>query len=143
MREVLRYKGCFICGENNACGLKARFFYDGDRVVSEIVAEEIYEGYRGIFHGGIISALLDEVMIKAVLAQNIYAVTAEMNIKFIKPVKTGDKVKLSGRVIKNHGRLYLTEGKALDEKGETYAEATGKYLEAQSDLKRVLVRSID
>ncbi|MBN1212448.1 MAG: PaaI family thioesterase [candidate division Zixibacteria bacterium] len=143
MKEVLKYSGCFVCGDKNACGLKARFFFDGDRVVSEITADEIYEGYRGIFHGGIISTLLDEVMIKAILAREIYAVTAEIEIKFIKPVKTGDKIKLTGRVTRTKGRLYFTEGAALDENGEPFAEATGKYLEARPELKEILVQSVE
>ena len=143
MKEVLKYSGCFVCGDRNRCGLKARFFFDGDRAVSEITADEIYEGYRGIFHGGIISTLLDEVMIKAILARDIYAVTAEINVKFIKPARTGDIIKLLGWVVKTRGRLYFTEGRAVDENGEPFAEATGKYFEARPDLKEILVQSVE
>ena len=143
MKEIAKYSGCFICGGENDNGIKARFFFDGEKAVSEITADEIFEGYRGIYHGGVISALLDEVMIKAILAQDIYAVTAEITIKFIRPVKTGDRVKLTGKVKAKKGRLYLTEGQAVDQEDKPFATATGKYIEAHPELKKILVQSID
>ncbi len=143
MKEILKYSGCFVCGEKNSCGLKARFFYDDDRAVTEVFADEIYEGYRGVFHGGILSTLLDEVMIKAILAKDIYTVTAEFTVKFVKPVRTGDKIRLVGKILNRRGRLFFTEGQAFNENGELYAEASGKYLEARPELKEILVQSID
>jgi len=143
MKEIAKYSGCFICGGENDNGIQARFFFDGERAVSEITADKIFEGYRGIYHGGVISALLDEVMIKAILAQDIYAVTAEITIKFIRPVKTGDRVKLTGKVTAKKGRLYLTEGQAVDHEDKPFATATGKYIEARPELKKILVQSID
>ena len=143
MKEIVKYSGCFICGGENDHGVKARFFFDGEKAVSEVTADEIFEGYRGIYHGGVISALLDEVMIKAILAQDVYAVTAEITVKFIRPVKTGERVKLTGKVTANKGRLYFTEGQAVDPEGKPFATATGKYIEARPDLKKILVQSID
>ncbi len=143
MKEVSKYSNCFVCGDCNQHGLQARFYYDGDKAVSEVVAAEAFEGYRGIYHGGIVSTLLDEVMIKAILAEDIYAVTAEMTVRFVAPVKTGDKLTFTGRVTKSKGRMYFTEGKATGEDGQVFASATGKYIEARPELKQVLVQSIE
>ena len=135
MKEVVKYANCFVCGDKNDHGLRARFFFDGREAFCEITATEDKEGYQGIFHGGIISTLLDEVMIKAILAADVYVVTAEMNIRFFKPVMVGDKVRFTGRVVRNKGRVYFTEGEAADLTGDLYATATGKYIEAGGDLK--------
>ena len=143
MKEVLKYSNCFICGEKNIHGLKAKFYYDGNEAFTEIVTSKDFEGYREIFHGGVVSSLLDEVMIKAILAKDIYAVTAEMTVKFLKPVWVDRKVRFTGKVVKNRGRIYLTEGKAISENGEVLAEASGKYIEAGADLKDILMKSID
>ena len=78
MQEIVKYSGCFICGDNNDIGLKARFYFDGDKAHTETVAERRFEGYADIYHGGITSALLDEVMIKALLARDIYVMTVEL-----------------------------------------------------------------
>lgn len=138
MKEVVKYANCFVCGDKNDHGLKARFFFDGAEASSEITATGDKEGYHGIFHGGIISTMLDEVMIKAILAQDIYVVTAEMNIRFLKPVMVGDKVRFTGRVTRSKGRVYFTEGEATGPNGDTFATATGKYIEAGGELKDML-----
>jgi len=143
MKEVHKYSNCFICGEKNIHGLKAKFYYDGNEVFTEIVTSRDFEGYREIFHGGVVSSLLDEVMIKAILARDIYAVTAEMTVRFLKPVWVDKKVKFVGKVVKNRGRIFHTEGKALAENGDILAEASGKYVEAGNDLKDNLMKSID
>jgi len=142
MDEIIRYRHCFVCGDQNRHGLKARFYYDGRQAVSEVTAEEDFEGYRGIYHGGIITALLDEVMIKAILALGICAVTAEMNVKFTRPVRTGEKLRLAGSIRSSKGRLYITEGTAVNEAGNICATAGGKYLEAGPQLGATLTESI-
>ncbi len=143
MKEVLKYSGCFVCGDKNEIGLKAKFYYDGSKAFAKVVAAENFEGYNGIYHGGIISTLLDEVMIKAILAEDIYAVTAEMTIRFLKPVQIGEKLEFSGKVVKNKGRIYITEGEVKNEDGEIFATASGKYIEADQTLKDTLMKSID
>lgn len=143
MKEVLKYSGCFVCGDKNDNGLKARFYYDGKQAVTEVSALEQFEGYRGIYHGGIVSTLLDEVMIKAVLALDRYAVTAEITVRFLQPVRTGEKIRLVGRVTKSKGRVFLTEGTAMGEDGQVFATAVGKYIEADDDLKATLMDSVE
>jgi len=82
-------------------------------------------------------------MIKSILAKDVVAVTVEMTVKFMKPVHTGDKLRLTGRVVSKKGRLHLTEGEATGEDGKIFATATGKYLEAKSSLKKQLLKSLD
>jgi len=143
MQEIVKYHNCFVCGDENPHGLQARFYVDGDRAVSEIKADDMFEGYRGIYHGGVISAMLDEVMIKALLAKGLFAVTAEMTVKFKRPLHTGAVVRFAGWATAHKGRVYFTEGEAVDENGEPYATATGKYIEARGDLREELTQSLD
>ena len=143
MQEVVKYHNCFVCGDENQSGLRARFFVDGDRVVSHLVASDDFEGYRGIYHGGVISAMLDEVMIKAILANDVYAVTAEMTVRFLKPVMTGSKLTFIGKVVSSRARMYETEGEVVDDGGVCYATATGKYLKARPELEAKLKESVE
>jgi len=143
MKEVVRYRNCFVCGERNPKGLQARFFFDGRQAMSELTATETFEGYKGFYHGGIMSAMLDEVMIKAILAGGIFAVTAELNIRFHKPVLTGTRLRFVGRIVNRKGRVFQTEGEATDSTGACYASASGKYLEARPELKARLAVSLD
>ena len=139
----MKYPNCFVCGDKNIYGINAKFYFDGEKAFTELLADEKFEGYKGIYHGGVISSLLDEVMIKAILASNKFAVTAEMTVKYKIPVKVGEKLKFIGIVIKEKGRLFFTEGSAVGEDGTVYATATGKYVLATDELKNQLMKSDD
>jgi len=143
MKEILKYQNCFVCGDKNPTGLQAKFYYDGQKAVSEVIALDKFEGYNGIYHGGIISTILDEVMIKAILAVDIYVVTAEITVRFKRPVNTGDELRFLGWVTKNKGRIYFAEGEVINQKGEICASSTGKYIEAKPDLKSRLLESLE
>jgi len=143
MEEIAKYSGCFVCGIDNDCGLKARFYFDDDKAITEYTAERRFEGYRDIFHGGITATLMDEVMIKALLAKKIYVMTVELNVKYLKAIYIGQKIMFEGRLEKGRGRLYITNGIATNEQGETVAEATGKYLEVGSEMNDKLKESLE
>jgi len=145
MKEIAKYSGCFVCGDKNHVGLKARFYFDenAQKAVCDITADELYAGYRNIFHGGITSTLLDEIMIKALLAEDLFVVTAEMTVKFKKPVHSGDKIHFEGWKTGQKGPLYLTQGRAVNQAGDIVAEATGKYIRPDSDLSARLRQSLE
>ena len=143
MKEIAKYSGCFVCGQQNEIGLRARFFWDGEKAVTDIKAEEIYAGYKNIFHGGIVATMLDEIMIKALLAEDIFAVTAEMTVRFKRPVYTGDELHFEGWKTGNKGVVYFTEGKTVNQDGEVVAEATGKYVKPKSELSKKLLDSLE
>ncbi len=143
MEEIAKYSGCFVCGADNECGLKARFYFDGDKAATEYAAERRFEGYHDIFHGGITAALMDEVMIKALLAQEIFVMTVELSVKYIKAIYIGQKITFEGRLEKGRGKLYITSGKAINDRGEVVAEATGKYLKVGREMNTKLKESLD
>ena len=143
MKEILRYSGCFVCGEKNVRGLQAKFFFDGSRAHTDVVADRAFEGYKSIFHGGITATLLDEVMIKSLLAVDKFAVTAEITVRYHAPVLTGDTIRFSGWMTRQKGQILYTEGTAIGINGQKYASATGVYVEADPTLKEKLLTSIE
>lgn len=143
MEEIAKYSNCFVCGDHNEHGLQAKFFLEGEKAVARLVARAEFEGYRGIYHGGVISSMLDEVMVKAILARNVFAVTAEMTVRYLKPVEIGSELTFTGEIVEQKGRIYLTEGKVCDASGTMYASATGKYLKAKPGLQERLMESVE
>lgn len=143
MKEVAKYSGCFVCGQNNHVGLKAKFYYEAGRAWTEYTAEKKFEGYHDVFHGGITATLLDEVMIKALLALDIYVMTVELTVRFHKPVYVGQKLLLSGYLEQQKGRLYITSGEVKTDAGDLVASAAGKYLEVKSEMKEKLLKSLE
>jgi len=143
MREVAKFAECFVCGDKNQCGLKARFFAQDDgSVKSSYVVEQRFVGYTDILHGGVLASLLDEVMIKAVLNEMKLAVTASMEIKYKMPVYVGQKIDLIGRILKKKHRIFWTEGFA-HVNGNMVASSSAIYVEAKGDLASKLAQSLE
>ena len=143
MELIKRYSNCFVCGDKNKCGLKVDFFDEQGVAKAEYQSSPVFEGYKDVLHGGIISALLDEVMIKAVLAKNILAVTASIEVKFKQPVKIGEKLSLEGKIIDDKGRIITTEGKALKEDKSVAALGFARYVKADQRMKPLLQQSLE
>ncbi|MCJ7458520.1 MAG: PaaI family thioesterase [candidate division Zixibacteria bacterium] len=143
MELIRRYSNCFVCGNLNDYGLKVDFFYDKGIARAEYVAGEKFQGYKDILHGGIISALLDEVMIKAVIARGILVVTAEIQVKFIKPVKIGEKLFLEGKITGEQKKIFTAEGTVSNSKGEIVAAGKGRFFKVTEEMRMVLEKSLE
>ena len=143
MELISRYSNCFVCGNKNDYGLKVDFFYDKGIARAECVAEEKFQGYKDILHGGIISALLDEVMIKAVIARGILVVTAEIQVKFIKPVRIGEKLFLEGKITGKQKKIFTAEGTVSNSKREIVATGKGRFFKVTEEMKENLSQSLE
>ena len=143
MKEIDKYKYCFVCGDENPHGLKVKFFSDGEVAKAEYTAGSDFQGYKDMFHGGILVSLLDEVMIKAVIARGLVVVTVGMEIAFKKPVKIGQRILLTGKMLEQKKRIIRTEGKARLENGDIVATASGKYFVADEKMRQKLQESLE
>jgi len=99
---------CFVCGEKNPHGLHLKFSLDNGKVMAEFTPQKIHQGYKDIIHGGIISTLLDEAMVKAALMQGMPAVTIEITIRFKCPLMSGEKAIVEATIIKMNKRVIET-----------------------------------
>lgn len=52
---------CFGCGPSHPIGFRLAFERQGDAVISRFVPDARYQGPPGIFHGGLVMTLADEV----------------------------------------------------------------------------------
>ncbi len=139
MREMLPYsKSCFICGEDNPVGFHLNFYLEGDRVLAHVTIPDHFCGYKGIAHGGIVTSLLDEVMswASSVLGgeRKLY-VTVEINVRFKKPVPTGERLELVGKVVGKKRGIVLTES-SISKDGDILAYAKGKFFPANTETIR-------
>jgi len=79
-------------------------------------------------HGGLLSMLLDEAMAHACLGEGRMGVTAELTVRFRKPVETGSSVRIFGEVSESRGRMLRTRGRIEDAAGVALAEATATFI---------------
>ncbi|MFD1673764.1 PaaI family thioesterase [Alicyclobacillus fodiniaquatilis] len=122
------YDYCFVCGDKNPHGLKAKFNADGDSVWASFHCEERHIGWPNVQHGGITSALLDEACAYVPLNMDLVTVTAELNISFKTPVQVGETVRIEAHPTKVNKRLILVEATMVNQAGELKASAQAKML---------------
>jgi len=117
---------CFVCGRQNSNGMQLPIVADETGASIEYVIPVYYQGWDGITHGGIIATLLDELMAWSTKNRGYSTVTAELKVRYRKPVPVGKKIYGRGWVTQDQGRLVLTVAQLRSAEGEVLAEATGK-----------------
>lgn len=99
--------GCFACDPRNKMGLRLKFFADDERgeVYTTITPEHHLQGFPGILHGGIQCALMDEVAFWTMFDKyQKIALTAKMDMEFLRPVGTDAELMVRGKIEEENGR---------------------------------------
>lgn len=136
---------CFACGPENPIGMHLQFERSEDGVQAHATLGEQFQGWRGIAHGGIALALLDEAMAHAAGLAGHRGVTAGVTVRFRKPVPLEQVVEIRGRVTWQRRNVLGVEARVLDAGGTVLAHAEGSFvsrgsLEAAADRQNPAVR---
>jgi uncharacterized protein (TIGR00369 family) len=121
---------CFGCGGANAQGMKLAFEQDDarQRIVGRFQLGDEYQGGAGFIHGGIIAVLLDEVMSKACRFHGEHAVTADLRVKYVRPIRVDQVIVVEGFVARREGRQLYHEGEIRNAAGDVLARGRGRYV---------------
>lgn len=122
---------CFACGRQNPSGLQLPILPLAEGVELDFVLDERFAGWAGIVHGGIVTTVLDELLAWACRNAGRDAVTAEIQVRFRKPLRVGCRFRGEGRIVSQRGRLLLARSWLLDDDGQVIAEASGKMMIVQ------------
>jgi acyl-coenzyme A thioesterase PaaI-like protein len=87
-----------------------------------------FQGWRGIAHGGIALALLDEAMAHAAGYAGYRGVTGSMNARFRKPVPLNAPIEIEGRVKWMRRNVLEMEARVSDRAGNVLVEAEGRFV---------------
>ena len=124
-------KNCIICGMDNPVGLKATFYEMEDGSVASILAfKNEHQSYPDRTHGGMISALLDEIMGRALWINEpeAFGVTTTLSVTYRRPVPLDTKVKARGYLTFNSSRGFIAKGEIYSLDGKLLAESSAKYV---------------
>jgi acyl-coenzyme A thioesterase PaaI-like protein len=130
---------CFACGQLNPGGLRLEFEVSRDRAEARYTALQRHQGYDGLLHGGVVTALLDEAMGWAIFHQGIWGVTAKISVAFRQPVPIGADLRVVGEIARDRGRMIETHGtvQRFDD-GMVLAEADATFLRMPEGRRRSL-----
>lgn len=79
-------------------------------------------------HGGIIAVLLDEAMGKVCRFRDARAVTAELNIKYLKPVRVDEEITVEAFETGFKGRNIFQAGEIRNAAGDVLARGTARFV---------------
>jgi uncharacterized protein (TIGR00369 family) len=117
---------CYICGRDNPAGLGMTFYDDGQGTVKSIVTPaEQFQGYPGVLHGGVVAAILDEVVGRSTMSgdHHRFMMTVNMTVQYRHPVPMGEELTAIGKVVKLKGRIGKAEGQIILPDGTIACEA--------------------
>ncbi len=128
--------GCFVCGQLNEIGLRIRILSSGGRAWTTLALEPAYQGWDRVAHGGILAALLDELLLWALFEHDCWGVTAELTVRYRRPVPIGRPIRVEGWVTDARRRRFTAEGRIVDATdGSVLCTAEGTYLGADEARK--------
>ena len=126
---------CFLCGIDNPIGLKLKFYTDDEgRCIARFHPKPEHQGYPGQLHGGIISALLDEVMGRVLAMEDVWAMTGRLEVKFRKPVPLDRELTIVGELTRNRSRAYEARGEIQLPDGTALIEGSGMYIRIPDEV---------
>jgi uncharacterized protein (TIGR00369 family) len=131
------YLKCIVCGRDNHRGLNIRFHADGPLIRSEVPFNDELCGFRGVVHGGILTAVLDEAMgWAAAYNARRMCLAAELQIRFVRPVLAGEKVQVVAQMERDRRRIIEASGRIEGTDGEILVRGFGKFMPLSPEQAR-------
>ena len=124
---------CCGCGAHNRIGIHLRFFGDeAGAAGSSLRLARRFQGPHGFVHGGVIAAILDEAMSKAIHAgahgAAIMALTRQMETEYLRPTPLGATLQLRGTEDRVDGRKHFCSATLSDSEGRVLARAKALFI---------------
>lgn len=122
-----------MCGLDNEYGVRAPFYNMEDGSVMTLFRyRKQHQSYPRRVHGGLITAMLDEMGLRALwakeLSEETFGVTFSLETKYRKPVPYDQDLIGKGIIVKNSSKFFVTEASIMDTKGNVLANGTVKYI---------------
>ena len=145
LNDRSEFQGNFVSGLRNPAGLHLVYRLEqrddgAPLVVTEWTADERHVGFPGMAHGGLVAAVLDDVMGRLAVLQRRWVVTAKMEVRYRSAAPIGVPLRFEAWVLR-HRRLALqSEGRALLPDGTVVAESTATFLPLTPELEEQMVQ---
>lgn len=136
-----RYRMCFGCGPDNPHGLRLDIRGQADGSWrAEFVPEDYHCGWPGVVHGGVLAAVLDEVMSYIIFGKGQIAVTARMAVLFKRPAVSGEHLVVRASPTRETRRIVDARGEIVRDDGTLVATSEARFLILADEQMKSLSR---
>ena len=144
MQSLPHTRSCFVCGEANPLGLKLRMETDGRKVITRWRPAPEHVGFYETIHGGLISTVLDELMVWAcAIPTRRFAYCAELSVRFRQPLRPGAETRIEAELTRNlRDRIYEASASLEGADGTLLASANGKYRPVPPEAMQPLLEDV-
>jgi acyl-coenzyme A thioesterase PaaI-like protein len=115
-------------GSYNPFGIPVEMRFTPDTASATLTANALHEGPREGVHGGVIGYLMDVILGVLVQSQGRPAVTATLDIRYLRLTPLDVPLELSSRIVRRDGRKTWVEG-CIEHDGTRTAEAEGLFID--------------
>jgi acyl-coenzyme A thioesterase PaaI-like protein len=98
-----------VAGGANPMGLAAQLWREGDVACMRVTLGNAFEGAPGRAHGGVVAALLDEVMGLMNVIHGAMAFTAQLDITYLAPTPVGEPIVARAWLARHENRKQFVE----------------------------------
>lgn len=121
------FPDCIVSGKANPMGMAADAIRDGHEAVMRTTLGAAFEGAPGRAHGGVVAALLDEVMGFVLSIHGTPAYTGRLIVTYRAPTPIGVELEMRARLHSRHGRKLRIDAQARAG-GKLVAESEGLFV---------------
>ncbi|HNQ45734.1 MAG TPA: PaaI family thioesterase [Syntrophorhabdus sp.] len=137
------YKKCFFCGPATG-GLGLELKYMDSTASCEFTAQERFQGYHGMLHGGIVTGILDEVMWWALFMKTKkICATWKMEAEFKRPIMCGKTYRASGQFVSSTHNMYYLSAMIEDETGKLCAQGKASFRKTRGFTMNEIIEQLD
>ena len=122
--QIKEYPHCCGCGASNPIGLRLQLQLVDGTLTTEFTPREEHQGWPGIVHGGVIAAVLYEVLENLPYYRGDITMMESMETRFRRPAKTGEKVFAKSWLDDQSGRNMSVSATLTGEEGGLIAEGS-------------------
>jgi acyl-coenzyme A thioesterase PaaI-like protein len=131
----------FVHGLRNPTGLHLQYRLEGNRVATTWMPGDDHAGFPGFVHGGLIAAVLDDVMGRCSVLHRRWVVTGRLDTRYREGAPIGAPLLVQGWIARFTRRVMQAEASMTRADGVVVAQASGTYLPIPAELVDRMVDS--
>ena len=102
-------------------------FSDDGTLMGKFLCSTEHQGYDGIVHGGIISAVIDASMAQCCMGHGFVAYTTDLSIHYRRPVRINAPCILQTRIVSTARSVLFSLECQITQHGQVHVEAEGRF----------------